>query len=595
MDFLPLIPAPKVVVDLNEIVDIRESLQSLLLVVLNSGHRLEFHLRRYGFCFSKKQADEGFWRLASAGAAEDYIEDRGFDSYYLKISSSGISLASKTERGLFYAIITLRKLIDSYSAENFPGLEIHDWSDAEIRCDYFDLRSIHPKFERMLCNIESISEAKLNGLVIEYEDKLPIGGIFSVSNKDFTFSDAMLEELKKHCELYYIEIIPLQQTFGHLEYILKEKRFRHLMETETAVGEICPLRNGSFDVSKALVEAMAKRHPESRYLHIGCDEVWSLGSSEECRKDGRSKTAIFISYVNKIINEVCKCGKTPLFWHDMLEEAPIEELSLLDRRAIVCIWIYNGNDLISRVHDFAGKLDKLNIRYWACPAVRAWDEDDRQNYPVLSQRLNNILKWSQCISQLKIKGVINTNWAACFALAKPYGIYETSFYTIYFAAERCWNTSADADSFMERYLKFFHGYVDETGLYGKGWKNEDFYQILASLDGKLEKNGRIAHLIALLRKFELPTRRFFPLTVVLYRSKFFHSSEELGSLKNKLDSVKKTLEEVEAPLKAELSFYLEEYAVNQFIESRYFVEDLLIEKAQEIVRQYEEIAEDNNS
>ena len=122
----------------------------------------------------------------------------------------------------------------------------------------------------------------------------------------------------------------------------------------------------------------------------------------------------------------------------------------------------------------------------------------------------------------------------------------------------------------------------------EGWRNEDFYQILASLDGNLERNGRIAHLIALLRQFELPTRRYFPLTVVLYRSEFFSSSDEIGSLRNKFEAVKRTLAEVKPLLAEELSYYLDGYAVEQFMRSRYFVEELLIQKAEEILKADEE-------
>ena len=103
---------------------------------------------------------------------------------------------------------------------------------------------------------------------------------------------------------------------------------------------------------------------------------------------------LFIEFVNQIIEAAAEQGKTPLLWRDMFEHATEEELAQLDRRAVVCIWIYNGNDLVTRVREFAQRLDAAKITYWTCPAVRAWDCDDRQNYPVLSERINNIRLWS---------------------------------------------------------------------------------------------------------------------------------------------------------------------------------------------------------
>ena len=186
----------------------------------------------------------------------------------------------------------------------------------------------------------------------------------------------------------------MQQTFDYLEYVLKDPRFSSLRETPSAVGEMCPCKAQAAEVARALVQNMANRHPESHYIHIGCDEVWSLGTCKQCAESGKSRVQLFIEFVNQVIEAAAEQGKTPLLWHDMFEHATEEELAQLDRCAVVCIWIYNGNDLVTRVREFAQRLDAAKITYWACPAVRAWDCDDRQNYPVLSERINNIRLWS---------------------------------------------------------------------------------------------------------------------------------------------------------------------------------------------------------
>lgn len=380
----------------------------------------------------------------------------------------------------------------------------------------------------------------------------------------------------------------MQQTFGHLEYVLKDPRFSSLRETPSAVGEMCPCKPQAAEVARALVQNMAKRHPESCYIHIGCDEVWSLGTCKQCAESGKSRVQLFIEFVNQVIEAAAEQGKTPLLWHDMFEHATEEELAQLDRRAVVCIWIYNGNDLVTRVREFAQRLDAAKITYWACPAVRAWDCDDRQNYPVLSERINNIRLWSQAVQELGIQGVINTNWAACFALAKPYGVYEASFYPMYYAAEKCWNPQADDEDFIKRFFHDFHGYAAEDDpTFSRGYRNEDYFELCAGLAGKLSKHDDIAQLIRTMRKFELPTMRYFPLTVVLYRQEFFSSSDERGSLENKYLAVKNTLQQVEPEMKRVLAPFLSDDSIQQYMRSGFLVEELLLKQAEGYLSQKE--------
>ena len=519
----------------------------------------------------------------SLEAEQKRCEER-LDAYSLYVGETGMLLCSLKASGLFYGLLTVEKILSE--RKGLPiGMRILDYADMEIRTDYWDLRSIHPPFENMLKNIPLIAGAKLNAVVIEYEDKLAIEEPFHVANSQFCFTPEQFSELKRVCALWFVEIIPLQQSFGHLEYVLKDPAFSHLRETELAVGDLCPMKPESASVARQLVAAMAKKHPDSRYLHIGCDEVWSLGSCEACKASGKSRMDLFIDFVNQVIDAAAEEGKTPLLWHDMFEKAAPEQLARLDKRAIVCIWLYNGNDLVVRIGELIDKLEAAQISYWACPAMRAWDADDRQNYPVLINRISNIEMWHELVRKYKIPGMINTNWAACFALAKPYGVYETSFYPMYYSAEKCWNEDADSETFMQRFFWDFHGYdASQDPTFARGYQKEDFYELLGNLDGKLPRRNEIAHLVHVLREFEEPTRRFFPLTVVLYRQEFFKSSDEVGSLRGKYLALKNTLDDVKPRLEKELSNFLPPYAVAQFLRSRYLIEELILHKAEEFLK-----------
>lgn len=554
-----------------------------VLTAPESDDRLCYHARRI-LGTVQEVAAPGYSLTVGRPKAPPKPPEPRPDAYTLEIETGGLALTADTAAGLFYGMITLEKLLEQFGS-GIPCMRILDFSALSLRSDYLDLRSVHPPLPRILGNIPLIAKAKLNALVVEYEDKLPLGDPFTTENLYWHFSPQEFSKFCETCWRWFVEIIPLQQSFGHLEYILKDPRYTHLCETPLAVGDLCPCKAQSLAVAEGLLEGMAALHPKERYLHIGCDEVWSLKSCPQCKNSGKSAAMLFIAFVNRLIEKVCCLGKCPMLWHDMFEHCTSQELAALDKRALVCVWMYNGNDLPWRIDQMVQKLNAAGLQYIACPSVRAWDCDDRQNYPVLTERLPNLRYWHEAIGRHGISGIINTNWAACFALGKPYGVYETSLFPLYFSAEKSWNPSADEGTFLRRFFMDFHGYRQEDPLFQRGYKNEDYFLLLAALAEKLPKAHELAELVAALRAFELPTRRHFPLSVVLYRQEFFNTSDEVGSLLAKYSVVKDTLAEIVPPLTKALEGFLSPEGVKQYLRSRLLVEELILQKAEEYLQE----------
>ena len=86
------------------------------------------------------------------------------------------------------------------------------------------------------------------GIIIEYEDVFPYTGRLAeaVNGEHYTLED--INFIKKKASENNLFIMPLVQTYGHLEWLLKLKSFAHLREHEDHPNVITPCLNESYSV-----------------------------------------------------------------------------------------------------------------------------------------------------------------------------------------------------------------------------------------------------------------------------------------------------------------------------------------------------------
>lgn len=501
--------------------------------------------------------------------------------YLLAVAKGSFRLVSHSPEGLFYGMQTIRQL---FTHGGIPDLNIEDWPDIALRGDYLDLRNIFPPFEHILRFVRELAEYKINTLVIEYEDKLPFEQMKFLRHETDCFTPDQLSELLQTAKENFIDIIPLQQSFGHLEYALKFPQYQYLRETRDNPGEMCPLREGAKELATALLEDTARLHPDSKYLHIGCDEVWSLGQSEECRASGKSMERIFIEFVNQLIDRVCALGKIPIIWHDMFAHADLEELRLLDKRAVVAVWLYSGSDMPYRAKKLIDTLTGEGISCLGASSVRCWDNKPDQNYPVIENRLQNLDLWAGIIKAEKLEGIIHTNWASSFSFGRPYGLFETSRYPLFYAADVSWGLREENDGFLSRFLHLYHG-MDGEGFADQGFENKDYYRILHDCWEEAKKNQDTARLIALMVDLE----NSLPVWHTMFRCEMFPDSEvEYACLKERTRVAVEQFYRVEAQLKEFIPRLLSPSMGELYLESRVYLYHRAIEGLEGILKRYED-------
>nr|KAG5714221.1 hypothetical protein BaRGS_018438 [Batillaria attramentaria] len=91
------------------------------------------------------------------------------------------------------------------------------------------------------------------GLLMEYEDMFPYSGNLSILAAENAYSTSDLQRIQTAAKRSGLEIIPLVQTFGHMEFVLKHGQFRYLRENDFTPQVISPVNEGSYKLINSMI------------------------------------------------------------------------------------------------------------------------------------------------------------------------------------------------------------------------------------------------------------------------------------------------------------------------------------------------------
>lgn len=246
----------------------------------------------------------------------------------------------------------------------------------------------------------------INTLIMEWEATYPFEKHPMISNR-YAYSRSEVTSFISYCNSLGIDVIPLQQSFGHVEYILRNPRYTALREDQKDFSQVCPVENAS---NKALFTELftdlVATH-NSPYFHIGGDETYLLGHCHKCQakvaKEGKSK--LFVDHIKMLCDIVTSLGKRPVLWADIALKHP-EALSLLPKETILVDWNYGW--ALNRFGD-PKKLVETGLEIWGAPALRSGPD----NYFVTQweKHFKNIRDFIPMTKQLGYKGLVMTSWS----------------------------------------------------------------------------------------------------------------------------------------------------------------------------------------
>ncbi len=337
-----------------------------------------------------------------------------FQEYHLSIDSSSIHIVGKDEAALFYGKQTLLQIIAFSKNNNYkiPCLNITDWPDFERRGYMLDIsRDKVPTMETLYHIIDLLASWKINEFQLYTEHTFAYKNHQTVWKENSPMTAEEIKKLDLYCKTKFIDLVPNQNSFGHMENWLKHDEYLHLAECPTDCETIWgtrsrhslnPLNEGSFELMKELYSELLPNF-SSKYFNIGCDETVELGngvSKQVCEAKGKGN--VYLDFVKKLNAEVKSHGKQAQFWGDIILNHP-ELIADIPNDMIAMVWGYEST------FPFKEKLSKFKdagLDFYVCPGTSTWRSEIGRNKDAFTN-LQQAAKYGK-INQAK--GYLNTNW-----------------------------------------------------------------------------------------------------------------------------------------------------------------------------------------
>lgn len=307
----------------------------------------------------------------------------GKEAYRMQIANDAITVQTGGEAGVRYAVYMLMQI--AYRSKIPVGV-IADHPDMEMRGYLLNLRGpLRQTPVDVLCHyLRLCGQSKINTVLIEYDTRFD-HGIYQ-PYEPWMLTKADMQKLQATADAEGITIIPLIQTYGHLEFLLSQPSLAHIREEQHLPDQLCPLNPDSLAFAKALIDMYVDAHPGIKYLHIGGDEARQLGKCPKCAEyvAKHGKGGLYTYYVNQLIDYVCSKGITPLMYDDRICRY-YGSMKDLDRRVVLVYWDYWTTSDPSPLLVARGGSDLAIVRDKA-----SWDD---RNFEGLSDMQRELFKF----------------------------------------------------------------------------------------------------------------------------------------------------------------------------------------------------------
>ncbi len=161
-----------------------------------------------------------------------------------------------------------------------------------------------------------------------------------------------IREIDAYCTARGIELVPNQNSFGHMERWLRHEAYKHLAECPEGFehpiagwrkfgSTLYPSAESAAFIDSLYTELLPNF--QSACLHIGGDEPWELGKGRSAARIAHTgKHAVYLDFLKELFALAEKHGRKAQFWADIILERP-DLVPELPASVTPVIWGYEAD------------------------------------------------------------------------------------------------------------------------------------------------------------------------------------------------------------------------------------------------------------
>jgi hexosaminidase len=398
-------------------------------------------------------------RTTSAAGREalahtQWIPAMNDEGYAIVPTANGVTVIGATASGVFYGEETVKQLITGNGPNaTLQTATIRDWPAMKYRGVHDDLsRGPVPTLDFQKKQIRTFAAYKINVYSPYFEHTMQYTADPLASPPGGAISPAQARELVAYALKYHVTIIPEQEAFGHLHYMLNWEMYNNLAETPHG-NVLAPGQVESLAFTKRMFNELASEYP-SPLLHIGGDETEDLGKgATKADVDARGLGAVYLDYMTKIVTTLKPLNRRFLFWGDIAMHDPALVKALpadFKQQTIAVAWEYNPHTSFA---PYIKPFTDAGMECWIAPGVNNWS----RVWPNYNYALNNIQQFTAQGQASGCTGQLNTIWHD-----DGETLTNNNWYGILYGAEAAWHAGVSSiPHFQSTYGQVFHG--DNTG------------------------------------------------------------------------------------------------------------------------------------
>lgn len=365
------------------------------------------------------------------------------ESYAVEITKDSINLYSSTERGLIYAVSTLKHL---YERGEIQEMLLYDYPDKEVR-GYRVYTPGRKSFDAFKKVIDMLVEYKYNAVMLEVGGAMEYKRHPEINKKWEAFCSEVnkspyeaeriqkktypgwqknsihadngggsyitqdeMRELIAYCRERELTVIPEVPTLSHSDYIVMTYPELNERAEDKYPDTYCPSNPKSYEiVFDILDEVIDVFNPQ--YVNIGHDECYTLAKCPKCRD--KDPVDLYVGDIVKINDYLKARGIKTIMWSEKF----IDNVYLPEPDGTLHGYGGTGDEAwdVPRCIGCVGKVPKdvtLLQWYWALTDSSREKEICDMGYNMIYGNFNGVLLKNYRERMGRVKGGFVSNWGA---------------------------------------------------------------------------------------------------------------------------------------------------------------------------------------